>query len=267
MKYALINKERKEAEPGLKGRCPGCLQSVSAKCGEQRVWHWAHLNRKNCDKWGEPETEWHRNWKNYYPSEWQEVFLSDEQTGEKHIADVRTVHNLVIEFQHSHIDPIEREAREKFYKNMIWVVDGTRLQRDYPRFIKGFKSFQRVQQGIYFVNYPDEAFPKDWIDSSVPVFFDFKELNTENDSNDRRNKLYCLFPMKYERYSILVVFLKESFIEATINGEWSSLYQEFMEHLIPEKKPQQRPIVLNKRRERPYYYDPQKGRILKKWRF
>jgi hypothetical protein len=28
----------------------------------------------------------------------------------------------------------ERAAREGFYGNMVWVADGTRLQRDFPRF-------------------------------------------------------------------------------------------------------------------------------------
>ena len=66
----------------------------------------------------ETETQWHRNWKNKFPIVWQEIFLHDEQTGELHIADVRTEHGLVIEFQHSHIKPEERISRENFYK--IW---------------------------------------------------------------------------------------------------------------------------------------------------
>ena len=42
---------------------------------------------------------------------------------------------MVIEFQHSHIDPLERVSRENFYNNMVWVVDGTRLKRGHQRFI------------------------------------------------------------------------------------------------------------------------------------
>ena len=66
--------------------------------------------------------------------------MFDKETGEKHIADVRMVHNLTIEFQHSHIGSLERTSREKFYENMVWVVDGTRLKKDYPRFLKGKKN-------------------------------------------------------------------------------------------------------------------------------
>ena len=41
-----------------------------------------------------------------------------------HIADVKTDRGIVIEFQHSFLHRNERESREKFYQNMVWVVDG-----------------------------------------------------------------------------------------------------------------------------------------------
>lgn len=127
MKYALVNNEKTEAKKGLNGICPICASELTAKCGEYKVNHWAHKKSRNCDPWWEPETEWHRNWKNNYPAEWQEFLFTDQNTNEKHIADVHTCHNLVIEFQHSSISPNEQKSRESFYKNMIWVVDGTRL--------------------------------------------------------------------------------------------------------------------------------------------
>ncbi|MBK6902853.1 MAG: hypothetical protein IPH04_08585 [Saprospirales bacterium] len=73
---------------------------------------------------------------NNFPDEWQEVFLPDEEIGEKHIADILTIHGIVIEFQHSHINPQERFSREKFYKNLTWVVDGTRLKTRLSSFLK-----------------------------------------------------------------------------------------------------------------------------------
>ena len=45
-------------------------------------------------------------------------------SGELHIADVKTPSGLVIEFQRSTIHPDEISAREVFYKKMVWVVDG-----------------------------------------------------------------------------------------------------------------------------------------------
>lgn len=162
MQYAVVDNKRVIAQPGLHGLCPGCSQPVIAKCGEQRVWHWAHRNQMTCDNWWEPETEWHRNWKNRYPAEWQEKVLFDEQTGEKHIADIQTSHNLIIEFQHSAITPEERFSREKFYKNMLWVVNGTRLKNDYQRFCKGRNSLYFIRtnhNNVYHLEFPEEVFP------------------------------------------------------------------------------------------------------------
>jgi len=122
MRFALIDNQHVEALPKLHGLCPICSQLVIAKCGDKKVWHWAHRSIASCDSWWESETEWHRNWKNNYPVDWQETVLFDQQTGEKHIADVQTIHKLVIESQHSAIKHEERISREKFYKNMIWVV-------------------------------------------------------------------------------------------------------------------------------------------------
>ena len=60
MRYALINGERHEAEHRLVGTCPGCAQAMIAKCGDQRIHHWAHKGRRVCDPWWEPETPLHR---------------------------------------------------------------------------------------------------------------------------------------------------------------------------------------------------------------
>jgi len=55
-----------------------------------------------CDNWWENETQWHRDWKNHFPVEWQEVVQIAED-GEKHIADVKTSEGWVVEFQHSYL--------------------------------------------------------------------------------------------------------------------------------------------------------------------
>src|SRR5262245_29888544 len=104
MRFALVNGQRQEAQPGLSGQCPGCESPVRARCGVHRVWHWAHKGNRNCDPWWEPETEWHRNWKNQFPVSWQE-FPQRAPDGELHRADVKTEAGCVIEFQHSPIDP------------------------------------------------------------------------------------------------------------------------------------------------------------------
>jgi len=217
MRFALIDNKRVEAQPKHQGLCPICSKPVIAKCVDKKVWHWAHRSIASCDSWWEPETEWHRNWKNYYPAEWQERILFDEQTGEKHIADVQTIHNLVIEFQHSTIKQEERISRENFYKNMLWVVDGTRLKNDYPRFLKGKDSLfftKTKNNNVFIVEFPDEVFPENWIDSSVPVIFDFQGLS-KNRTYEIRNKLWCIVP-KQEGKTYVVSIEREAFIKTTL---------------------------------------------------
>jgi Competence protein len=221
MRFALINNERAEAKSGLKGICPGCSQSVIAKCGKQRINHWSHYGNKVCDNWWEPETDWHRLWKNNFPTDWQEVFLTNEQTKEKHVADICTSHGFIIEFQYSHIESQERISREKFYKNMLWVVDGTRLKRDYPKFIKGKENNFRTAyaQGIFLVSFPDECFPSAWIESSVPVIFDFHGISSQNISQDPiQNTLWCLFPGRVEGSAVVAALSREYFINTSINN-------------------------------------------------
>lgn len=195
MRFARVCGKKTEASKGARGICPSCGSELIARCGPVKVNHWAHKGTRNCDTWWENETEWHRSWKSNYPTEWQEIPLPDERTGEKHIADVRTSNDLVIEFQHSHIDPQERITRESFYHNMVWIVDGTRLKRDYPRFLKGKNDIRsKNEQGYFIVDFPDECFPSAWLGSLVPVIFDFRGMESLDDINDLRNNLYCLFP-------------------------------------------------------------------------
>ncbi|MBD7962402.1 competence protein CoiA [Comamonas avium] len=171
MRYALLNEQRIEAQPKLRGICPGCRNEVSAKCGVHKIWHWAHLKSASCDPWWEPETQWHRDWKNRFLLECQEVQLVDRATMERHIADVRTPAGLVIEFQRSTITSEEVDAREKFYQKMVWVIDGTKNDND-PVYFKlgrtkvgedGFVNFSVIGRSKLFHRWHRHK----------PVFIDF----------------------------------------------------------------------------------------------
>ena len=174
MKFALVDDERREPLPGLNGQCPGCGAEVIARCGEVKVWHWAHKGKRSCDPWWEPETLWHRAWKGLFPLAWQEVPMRDPSTGELHIADVRSPDGLVLEFQHSAIRPEERRSRESFYGRMLWIVDGKRLRRDLPRLDAEVPGWQQAREGVIsLLEYPDWTLPKAWVDCAPPVLFDF----------------------------------------------------------------------------------------------
>jgi hypothetical protein len=174
MKFALINGQRQEAQPILSGQCPSCSQTLIAKCGEIKLWHWAHKGRRTCDPWWENESEWHRAWKGRFPASWQEV-IHQSNNGEKHIADVKNDQGWVIEFQHSFINPEERRSRNIFYPKLIWVVDGARRKRDGAQFIKAFNCGVPINSNLSIRRVFSEecALLKEWKDSNTPVFFDF----------------------------------------------------------------------------------------------
>lgn len=237
MKFAIVDGNKIEASKGAKGFCQSCGAELIAKCGEFKINHWAHKKIRQCDTWWETETEWHREWKGNFPIEWQEIIQFDSFTNEKHIADVRTDKGLVIEFQHSHINPIERRQREDFYKNMIWIVDGTRLQRDIPRFIKAQKDFVRMDNpSIFGIELADECFPKNWLGSSVPVIFDFKgTAEIENEKNNR-TLLYCIFPIQVGWLTIFAEISHKALIKSIIDGEWQARCENFINDLIKRNK-------------------------------
>ena len=112
--------------------------------------------------------------------------ILDEQTGEIHIADIKTPDELVVEFQHSAISPTDRVAREQFYENMIWVVDGSINKNNYKRFVKmyqkmsfKFKKDMEIPFSLYSLSDSD-FFNQNWLPDKIPVFFDFRNIQDEN---------------------------------------------------------------------------------------
>jgi hypothetical protein len=100
------------AEPGLTGECLTCKSKLIAKCGDIKVWRWAHASPGDCDPRAEGGTEWHLGWKNDFVPGCQEVAMGP------HRADVRTGRGTVIEFRHSPISPEEIRERGEFYKDL-----------------------------------------------------------------------------------------------------------------------------------------------------
>ena len=68
-----ITRERIQPSKGASAVCQCCGSELVPKCGKVRIHHWAHKSESTCDHWWEHETEWHRDWKNEFPLEWQEV--------------------------------------------------------------------------------------------------------------------------------------------------------------------------------------------------
>jgi len=130
MQYSIVDELRIEPAPKLKGSCPACGNPTIAKCGSKVIWHWAHAGRVHCDPWWENETEWHRAWKSCFPTEQREIIKFDT-AGEKHIADVQIPTGMVIEFQNSPISLEELQSREKFYGDMLWIVNARSFEKQF----------------------------------------------------------------------------------------------------------------------------------------
>lgn len=231
MKFALVEGERREAKPGLSGTCPLYGHVMIAKCGKHRAPHWAHRANSTCDHWWEPETEWHRDWKNQFPVGCQEIIHISE-SGEKHIADVKTASGVVVEFQHSLLHLGEREARENFYPKMVWVVDGRRRARDRARFFAILRSAKiiNVKPLIALFSSNEGALLRDWGDSRVPVYFDFGDSEPNDTPRFDMPVLWRLNPRGQNAMAYLSPVPKTEFLRAYIEGlPFDEMFSEFIE--------------------------------------
>jgi hypothetical protein len=209
MRFALFNDQRIEATPHASGTCPSCKAEMLARCGSKKVWHWAHKGRRHCDHWWENETEWHRDWKNLFPADWQEVPARDN-TGELHIADIKTPYGLTVELQHSAIKLEEVKKRTIFYNNIIWIIDGNRRPTDraqYDRMLSEYRP-QRIDGiDIYTVHVLDTRLLKEWGSLGRFIGFDFG-----GDS-------LCLLTAAQHNWRYLFDFPKEKFVQSVIAEE------------------------------------------------
>lgn len=219
MRYANVNGDRASASPGLAGTCPACNNPVVPKCGPLRAHHWAHRGKRSCDSWWEPLTEWHRAWQDRFPEDWRER-LCHSTSGEKHIADIQTPLGLTIEFQHSHISADEQRSRELHYGNMVWVVNGARLKRDFPRFLEGTSRFSKTDWGGVFTTLlPEWAFPRTWLNCATPVFFDFREAEAKTDRDVNLSRfLWCLLPGRVRGHATVLKMAHSELVDGAQTG-------------------------------------------------
>lgn len=107
--------------------CPCCGDKLILKLGEIRVHHFSHPSERICcDTWHYDMTDWHCDWQNRFPQEYQEVVKT--LNGQKHRADVLIEEaKVVFEFQHSPLSALEFNERNAFYNELgykvIWVFD------------------------------------------------------------------------------------------------------------------------------------------------
>jgi len=158
MIWAIKNEIKTKAIPKEKALCPICKEEVISKCGKIKIWHWAHKSNKDCDNWYEPESEWHLNWKNEFPKECQEFTMG------KHRADIRTKSRWIIELQNSSISSEEIKEREKYYKRMIWLLNGKTIAKNIDL---------RKKKEKDYVTFRWKHPPKCWWEARKQIFIDF----------------------------------------------------------------------------------------------
>jgi len=227
MQFALINGIKSAPCKNGLGNCPLCNEDVFARCGNIKVHHWAHKSKKVCDPWWENETLWHRTWKNHFPTNWQEFIQFDSITNEKHVADLKSPDGLIVEFQHSYLTTEERLSRERFYQHMIWILDGTRRKNDLTRFNRGAAFFRGTKMpNVFFVPYPEEIIPKEWLDSTKPIIFDFNQM-TDEPNGTRNQKLAMVWKPKGKPKTQCMFISKYDLINWIISGDLITVLKEF----------------------------------------
>lgn len=159
MRWAYKDDKKIEASHGVKAICPLCKEVVISKCGKIKIWHWAHKNKKNCDSWWEPESEWHKDWKNNYPIEQQEFIMG------RHRADIRTSDRWIIELQNSTISVNDIIDREIYYKRMIWLLNGKTL-------CKGLRIREKENRITFRWKNP----PKSWWEAKKELYIDMSGI-------------------------------------------------------------------------------------------
>jgi hypothetical protein len=220
MKYAIVDGERREASRELAGTCPVCLLSLTPRCGRFRVPHWSHPPGTVDHRW-EPETEWHRNWKRRFPNGCQEVVHTAEN-GERHIADVKTAHGFVLEFQNSPISEDERVSREAIYGSMCWIVNGQRLKRDRQNFFEALRVGVVQVANPLTITVPTKTclLLRKWENSKTLVLFDFGEAQEEGDLvRFGAPVLWSMSPGSPNGQAVFMPIFRDRFVDAMLKNE------------------------------------------------
>lgn len=176
MLLALSNKELISPTKNRIAQCPLCNVKVIAKCGEINIHHWAHYKKEGCDSWSEPETYWHKSWKESFPIQNREVVMN--KNGIKHFADIFTNNQIIIELQNSNISSETIRERELFYGDrLLWVINAGRY-RDHIR-VHPNKEIEKLLSGIkpkywYYEIFLSDDYINDFLSTSKEFTFSWK---------------------------------------------------------------------------------------------
>lgn len=230
------NNERIEPSKGAKAFCPFCGQKVKAICGEIYVHHWRHDSLENCDSWYENETDWHRNWKKEFPESWREFIVS--RNGKKHIADIRTDNEFVLELQNSSISKTTIQIREKFYGKMVWLINAESFKENFSIYSVVTSKLRQLENSYSYeyLNSGDEN-----------VFLIEKDI-IEDLNNDLQQLYWNIEKSENEinKYDNYLNNIDAAYDEIVRNISWSELSDFKSERLNELKSFQQKIDEINK---------------------
>lgn len=213
MKYALLNGKRVEPDKGLSGAiCPLCKTPVFARCGEERMPHWAHKTVIKCDEWSEEETEWHRRWKDRFGELQEQVHRKGDVS---HMADVKTPDGLIVIFRRKSLNEEGRATREAFFgTKMIWVVDCSQSSALLARFRANKTdgaTLKHEGREFLLLDEPEKCFWKRWVHGRRRItLFDFGESES---------RVWCLLPSKgFGRKAACIPFSRDEFVDLVKRG-------------------------------------------------
>jgi competence protein CoiA len=204
--YALTNGRKERASPGQAGVCPGCGAPMVAKCGVDVAWHWAHKAGSDCDPWSEPIGPWHLSWQDLVRVDSVEVPRGP------HRADIVGNGDMIVELQHSPLDPAEIQERERFYGTMVWLFDATYRFRSVETGPRAFFSLGRVKHIQH---------------CTKPVFLDFGSAVVEVEHFTEWFDKCSGFGTKRDRQWFVSQFLSEKVQGGSIPPTWG--YQGVLE--------------------------------------
>ena len=100
--------------------------------------------------------------------------------------------------------------------------------------------------GCFLLASPDKCFPAMWLDSSVPVIFDFRGVDQSQPSDTHRDGLWCLLPGRTEGRAVVVGMSREDFVKVAPSRSQLLPVQEtlqFMTELLAAEARNARPFA------------------------
>ena len=237
-------------------RCPLCDTDVYARVGPERVPHWAHKIKSECDPWVEEVSFWHQDWYKDFLDNGFKVEEKITKGDEYHSASVFTPNENIIQLRTSPISSNIRQAYASFFDSLTWLVE-VHQQNHLDNFLKKINSAhvipaqnllvdgQQNVNSIFWIYRADQIFPRSWCKLNVPVIFDLSKLDPLPNTvkEDRRYLYWYLIPGCYEDFSMVRVFDRKGLInnlkkrKKTSNKEMESALVNYIKsHSEIEKK-------------------------------